>query len=206
MNHRCRGLQRILIQSLVTHEVPRRSLESAQIARLLAPLPDAKRPSRVRVCQRSAIWCPTPKLISRLKHVAASKSLVELTRDGARVQGQPAGKEEDSETSDEIGPLPVPKPSQVVSGRRRHRLRLLVNHFMCRDGRSKESVLERRDVRTLAARRNHPTALGTFLKFGKERALHLVEDVEVEGSLVAYSNDCSVQGVQHHMVHSFLWS
>ena len=58
--------------------------------------------------------------------------------------------------------------------------------------------MERRAEKTFAARRNHQTALGTFLKFGKERALHLAEDVEVDGAPVAYSNNCSGQGVQHH--------
>ena len=43
---------------------------------------------------------------------------------------KPAGKEEDSETSDESGPLPVPKSARVVSGRRHHRLRMLVDHLM----------------------------------------------------------------------------
>ena len=82
----------------------------------------------------------------------------------------------------------------MVSGRRHHRLRLLVNHFMCRDGRSKESLMEQRTVKTLAARQNHPTALGTPLEFGKERALHLVEDVDVEGALVPCSSDCYCPG------------
>ena len=34
--------------------------------------------------------------------------------------------------------------------------------------------------------------------FVKERAFPLVEDVEIDGALVAYSNDCFVQGIQHH--------
>ena len=57
---------------------------------------------------------------------------------------------------------------------------------------------------TLAARRNHQTALGTFLKCVKERALPLVEDVEVDGASVAYSNDCIVQRVQHHFSSQLL--
>ena len=51
-------------------------------------------------------------------------------------KGQPAGKEEDSETSDENGSSPVPKSVCVVSGRQHHRLRMLVDNLMCRDGRS----------------------------------------------------------------------
>ena len=38
-------------------------------------------------------------------------------------------------------PLPVPKSARVVSGRQYHRLRMLVDHLMCRGGRSKESLL-----------------------------------------------------------------
>ena len=130
MNRRCGGRQLGVVQTPVTHRVPRRSVKNAQMTRLLAPL--------------------------------------------------------------------VPKSARVVSGRRHNCLRMLADHLTCRDGRSAESILERGSVTTLAARRSHQTALGTFLKFGKERALPLVEDVEIDGALVAYSNDCFIQRVQHH--------
>ena len=65
-----------------------------------------------------------------------------------------------------------PKSARVVSGRRHNCLCMLIDHLMCRDGRSGELILE--------------------------RALPLVEDFEIEEALVAYSNDCFVQGVQHH--------
>ena len=52
-------------------------------------------------------------------------------------------------------------------------------------------------MRTLAARRNYQTALGTFLKFVRERTLHLVEDVKIDGSLVRIRMRV-LQGVQHH--------
>ena len=45
------------------------------------------------------------------------------------------------------------KSARVVPGRRHHLLRMLVDHLMCRDGKSEESLLERRLVRTLSARR-----------------------------------------------------
>ena len=106
-----------------------------------------------------------------------------------------AGKGEDSETNDENGPLPVPKFARMVSRRRYHRLHILVDHRMCRDGRSEELLLKRRAVRTLAARRYYQTALGSFLTFVQERTLHLVE---IDAVLVAYWNDCFLQGVQHH--------
>ena len=73
-----------------------------------------------------------------------------------------------------------------------------VDHLMCRDGRSEESLLGRGAARTLAARRNYQTALGSFLKFVQKRTLPLAEDVKIDGALVAYSNDCFLQGVQHH--------
>ena len=57
-----------------------------QPKRVLTPPPDAKRPLRVSPCQSSVLWCPTPKLVSRLKSVALSKGLEELAREGARVQ------------------------------------------------------------------------------------------------------------------------
>ena len=91
----------------------------------------ASTPSRVSPCQKSVIRCPTPKLASSMKGVTMSKSPEELAREVARVQGQPAGREEDSETSDESGPFPVPNSARVVSGRRHHRLRMLVDHLMC---------------------------------------------------------------------------
>ena len=90
------------------------------------PPPDVKRPSRVSPYQKSVIRCPTPRLMLMVsscpKTVTISKGLEELAREIARVQGQPVGKEEHSETSDESGPLLVPKSAWVVSGRRHHRL------------------------------------------------------------------------------------
>ena len=41
----------VLVQKLVTHKVPRRSFRILRVARLLAPRPDAKRPSGGSPCQ-----------------------------------------------------------------------------------------------------------------------------------------------------------
>ena len=135
-------------------------------------------------------------------HVAVSKSLVVLASDVAQVEGQLAGKEEDSETSDESGPLPVPKSARAVSGRRHHRLRMLVDHLMCRDavGRIAPGAKSCEDTRRT---RNHQTALGTFLKFGKERAVPLVVHVKIDDAwlrirTIALSREFSIT-----MVHSF---
>ena len=68
-----------------------------------------------------------------------------------------------------------------------------LKHLTCRDGRSDESVLERRAVRTLNT--EYPTALGTFFKL--ERALPLVEDVDVR--TFDLSREFSIT-----VVHSFL--
>ena len=58
--------------------------------------------------------------------------------------------------------------------------------------------MEQRAVRTLVARKHHQTARGKFLMFVQQRTLPLVEDIESDGALVAYSNDRSVQGVERH--------
>ena len=73
--------------------------------------------------------------------------------------------------TDESGPMPVPKSSPVVSGCRHHRLRMLIDHLMCRDGKLKELLQERRAVKTLAARRIYQSVVGTFLKCVKERVI-----------------------------------
>ena len=117
-----------------------------------------------------------------------SVSLEELAGEVKRVQGQSAGKKEDDGTSDESEPLLVPTSAPMVSGRRHHRLRMLIDHLMCRDGKLEESLLERRAARTLAARRSHQTALGTVRKCVKDRSLRLVENVEIDGAWVVYSN------------------
>ena len=119
-------------------------------------------------------------------------------REVPRVQGQPAGKEEDSETNGESWPLLVPKSALVVSGLRYNRLRVMVDHLLCRDGKTEESLLERRLVRTLTARRNYQTALGSLPESVQKRTPPLVEDGEIDGALVAYSNDWILQEAQHH--------
>ena len=48
------------------------------------------------------------------------------------------------------------------------------------------------------------TLLKKFLKLAPKRTLPLVEDVEIDGTLVAYSNECFVQGVEHHRVSQLL--
>ena len=116
------------------HVVSRRSMRSAQIARSLAPLPDAKRPSRVGYCQKSVIRCPTPQLVSCLKNATVSESLEELAREVAREHGHPLAKEEGSKSSHESGTLLVPTSALLVFGSRHHRLRTLIDHLMRRDG------------------------------------------------------------------------
>ena len=74
--------------------------------------------------------------------VTASRNLGQLARVIVRAQGQPAGKEEGSESSDESGSLPEPKSARVVPGRRQHRLRIPTYHMMCRDGTLEKLLLE----------------------------------------------------------------
>ena len=112
-------------------------MKAVRVSRFLAPPPNAKHPSR-----------PRPKTLT------ISKGLEELTREDARVQRQPVGREDDSETSDESVPLPARSLARIVSGRRHYRSRTLVEHMMCRDGKSEASLFERRAVeKQLAATR-----------------------------------------------------
>ena len=88
----------------------------------------------------------------------------------------------------------MPKSARLVLGQRPNFLRMLVDHLMCRDGRLDESLLERRAVRTLAARRSYQTALGTFIKCVKERALPMVKDVEIDGASSWFTASCCSDG------------
>ena len=103
---------------------PQAPVESECLPEICDPVPDAR-------CGILSKGC---------NGVQASRSwhakLLEL-------QGQPAGKEEGSESRDENVPLPVPKSTRVVSGRRHHRLRMLVDHSMCRNEKFEKLLLER---------------------------------------------------------------
>ena len=72
-------------------------------------------------CPSCSSFSPLPRLMG----VTYSKSRKELACDVARVHGKAAGKEEDSDTSDH------------------HRLRNLVDHLMCQDGKLEESLTRR---------------------------------------------------------------
>ena len=135
MNRRRDGRYLIRVQKPVTHELPRRSLKKAQTTRPLPPPPDAKRPSRVLVRDLCS-GASQPKLVSCLRSEAVSENLEELAREVARVPGQACGKEEDSETSDDNGPTTYAEVHTVGVWTTIHRLRMLVDHLMCRDRRS----------------------------------------------------------------------
>ena len=166
-------------------------MKTVQVARFRAAPPDAKRSWRVSPCQKSAVRCPTRAVAACLKSLTNSKSLQKLARVVARFRGQPAGKEVVNETSD--GKRAITYAEVNTGGF------LTTTPPPAHAGRSFEaSLLERRTVRTNTARQNHQTALGKFLKFVQKRTHPLVEDVEIDGALVAYPNDCFVQGVQHH--------
>ena len=136
MTRRCSGRQLGVVQEALHVRSPTKIDENCPSCSILGPsLPDDKCPSRVSLCQKPALRLLTVKVAFCMKIVTMSLSLEEL-----RAQGQQAGKQEDSEISDESGPLLVSKSVRVVSGRRHHRLRMLVEHSMCRDGRSEESL------------------------------------------------------------------
>ena len=141
-----------------------------------------------RIVRNFVIRCPTPKVVSCLKSVTVSKSLGELAREVALSQGQPAGKEEDSEISDDHGPLPLPKTAREVSWGR-HRLRMLIDHLMCRDGKLEESLLERTAVSATESS-YRPCKVP---QVWSEAHASFFEDVNIDRALVACSNDCSVK-------------
>ena len=198
MNRRCSGPQLILTRSPteVSDECPDYSVSDPS-SRSQAPVESESLPE---ICD------PVPDAEGGVLSEEGNdvpKSLGANTRSSA--SSRPARwQEEDGGTSDESGPLPVPKSAREVSGQRHHRWRMLIDHLMCRDGKLKELLLERRAVRTLAARRFYQTALETFLKCVKERVLPLIEDVEIDGALVAYLSIALPREFPITMVRSFL--
>ena len=159
------------------------------ISGLLLQLPSARRGSS---CLKSVFRCLTPKVASCLKGVTMTKGLEDQAREVARVEGQPAGTEEDIETIDENWPEHVPKSARCVSGRQYHRLRMQVDHLLCRDGRSEKSPAHgaesSKDTRrkTESPNRSGEVAQishGARVPSGRRRR------VEIDAALVAYSND-----------------
>ena len=75
---------------------------------------------------------------------------------------------------------------------------MLVDHSMCRDGGSEKVAHEAKSCKYTTVKRNYQTVLGSFLKFVQKHTRPLVTDGEIDGALVAYSNDCFLQGVLHH--------
>ena len=90
----------------------------------------------------------------------------------AHVRGQPAGQRGGQpKPASKNEPLPVPNSARVVFGRRHHRLRILVDHQMCRDGKKKQTRSENEEMLgTGAARRSHSTTLGKCLKSAMDPA------------------------------------
>ena len=152
-------------------------------------------PSRVRPCQKFAVRFPTPASGGLAEKCDVIQEFREACASCCAIS-RPARWQRGG--SDESGPSLVPWSTRVVSGRRHHRLRISVGHLTCRDRKLEESLLKRRGVRALAARRSLQTALGKFVKSVKECAFHLVEDVEVDDARLAYPNCCFVLGVQQH--------
>ena len=142
----------------VTHELPRRSLKSTQMTRLL---PLLQTPSAAESESLSEICAPVPdakagvlseKFSSVQESRGAGTQSCASTRP-ARWQrgGQRNQRRKRATTCAEVrtGGFWTTTPSPAHAGRPFHESRWKV-----------ESLLERRAVRTLAARRNYQTALG----------------------------------------------
>ena len=84
------------------------------IARILVSRPDAKLQSESSPCQRSEIRCPTPRVVSCMMITTVSKSLEEVAREIARIQGQPAGKERTAGPAAQAGHCTLQKSACMV--------------------------------------------------------------------------------------------
>ena len=155
------------------HQAP---VESESLPEICDPVPDA----RCGILSEGCKLCP---------------SVEELAREVARVQGQPAGEEEGSESSDENVPLPGAevRTSRVWT----------TTPAFAHAGRSCD-VSKRKVGKVAPGAMNcenpqfYQTALRTFLKWVKERMLPLVENVEIDGTLLAHSTHCFALGNLHH--------
>ena len=87
MSRKCSVRQLVMIQELVKHRLLRRSVS----ALFLVSVPDAKRPSRLSPCWRSAIRCPTPRVVSCLMEATVSRSR-EICTDSRPARGQRGGR------------------------------------------------------------------------------------------------------------------
>ena len=130
------------------------------------------------------IRCPTPEVGSYLKNVAVSQILDLLACEVARVQGQPACKKKkrddvSSDVSGHGGSWTTTPPSAHAD---------------------RSFDVSRRRVEKVAAgaRSCENQRSGTVLKCVKKNVLPLGENVEIDGTLVAYSRNCFAQGIPHH--------
>ena len=128
VNRRFDGRHLGVVQKSVTHRVSWRSSNTVQAARFRAPPQDAKRPSRVSSCRKSAIRCPTPAAAPCSKNMTNSTSLGKLARVVARNGGQPAGREVDNKNqrrkrattcakvrTDDFGTITALRTSAIIS-------------------------------------------------------------------------------------------
>ena len=104
----------------VTHGVPRRSMKAVRVARVLAPPPDAKRPTRVSPWQNTAIQRPTVRVASCLMTLTISISLLELAREVVRVKASPLEKKRTAKpATEECHWFQIRAETHTSSGRRR---------------------------------------------------------------------------------------
>ena len=174
-------------QKPVTQAVSRRLMNFAQCTRILAPPPNAKRPSKVCSCQRSVIRCPTPKMVSCPKNVTVSRGWHAKLRE---CKAQPAGKEEGSE---------VQRRKRASAGAevRTGYFWTSTPPFSHADRSFDVSRWKLGNVAPASSRYENPRRF-IKLKWVKERVLPLFEDVKIEGALVAHSKKLLCPGILHH--------
>ena len=93
-------------------------------------LPDDKRPSRVSPCQRSVFGCPTPKLVSCLKNVECRRVSRGWHEQLREFKVSPLAERRTSIPARKAGHCLCQSLHGWFTGRRHHRLRMLVDHLM----------------------------------------------------------------------------
>ena len=102
-------------------------------------------------------------------------------------EASPLAKEEDSETTDENGPLLVPRSALYCTGRQHHRLRMLDDHWMCRDGVGRSAP---------GTKSCENTGSTTELSSRSWDAPQICNGARAPSGRM--TSKCSVQEVQHH--------
>ena len=168
VSRRCSGRQRGVVLKPVTRSVPRRSMKTGVRARL----PDGQAPVEME---------SLPKICNPMPDASSGTHFTSLEKLEAR------------QLAKRWTATPATKTSFLCRS----------PHGQFRDDDITACDVSRRKIGRIApgGKSCEDTRSATESSNRSWKVLQvcsLVEDVEIDGALVAYSNDCSAQGVQHH--------